>query len=93
MTDDATGSSATVTGMVPALAMTKLRAKLVRSWRRRALLTQEQLALRAGLGVRTIRRLESGSATRPRDCSVSLLADALNLPSEDRAQFLAVLRA
>jgi transcriptional regulator with XRE-family HTH domain len=40
-------------------------AALVRGWRERALLTQEQLALRAGLGVRTIRRLESGSSTRP----------------------------
>jgi len=56
-------------------------------------MTQEQLALRAGLGVRTIRRLESGGSTRPRDCSVSLLADALNLPVEDRALFVAAVRA
>jgi transcriptional regulator with XRE-family HTH domain len=68
-------------------------ATLVRGWRERALLTQEQLALRAGLGVRTIRRLESGGQTRPRDCSVSLLADALNLPTEDRARFVAAVRA
>jgi hypothetical protein len=40
-------------------------------------MTQEQLALRADLGVRTI----------------SLLADALNLPVEDRARFVAALRA
>jgi transcriptional regulator with XRE-family HTH domain len=68
-------------------------AALVRGWRERALMTQEQLALRAGLGVRTIRRLESGGSTRPRDCSVSLLADALHLPVEDRARFVAAVRA
>jgi transcriptional regulator with XRE-family HTH domain len=68
-------------------------AALLRGWRERALLTQEQLALRAGLGVRTIRRLESGGSTRPRDCSVSLLADALNLPSDERARFVAAVRA
>ena len=68
-------------------------AAMVRSWRERALLTQEQLALRAGLGVRTIRRLESGSSTRPRDCSINLLADALNLPTEDRDRFVAAVRA
>jgi transcriptional regulator with XRE-family HTH domain len=64
-------------------------AELVRGWRERALLTQEQLASRAGLGVRTIRRHESSDPTRPRACSINLLADALNLRSEDRAQFLA----
>jgi transcriptional regulator with XRE-family HTH domain len=67
-------------------------AAMVRGWRERALLTQEQLAVRAGLGVRTIRRLESGGPTRPRDCSVSLLADALNLPIEERVRFLAAVR-
>jgi len=33
-------------------------AALTRAWRERALLTQEQLAERTGLGVRTIRRLD-----------------------------------
>ena len=68
-------------------------AALVRGWRERALLTQEGLALRSGLGVRTIRRLESGDRTRPRDCSVSLLADALDLPVEERARLVAAVRA
>ncbi|WP_425569309.1 helix-turn-helix transcriptional regulator [Nonomuraea salmonea] len=35
---------------------------LLRGWRKRALLTQEQLAEKAGLNVRTVRRLESGGA-------------------------------
>ena len=79
------------TAVRPASSAVQL-AVLVRGWRERALLTQEQLALRAGLGVRTIRRLESGGSTRPRDCSVSLLADALNLPSDERARFVAAVR-
>ena len=52
---------------------------LVRDWRERALLTQEQLAERAGLNVRTIRRLENGGLRRPRSASVRLLVDALDL--------------
>ena len=41
-------------------------AALVRTWRERALLTQEQLAVKTGLGVRTIRRLEGDGLRRPR---------------------------
>ena len=53
---------------------------LVRNWRIRALLTQEELAARAGLSVRTIRRLEGArAAARPRLTSIKLLAKALNL--------------
>ncbi|HZB51929.1 MAG TPA: tetratricopeptide repeat protein [Mycobacteriales bacterium] len=59
-------------------------AALTRAWRERALLTQEQLADRAGLGVRTIRRLESGSLRRPRSGSLRLLADALGLSEQER---------
>jgi tetratricopeptide (TPR) repeat protein/transcriptional regulator with XRE-family HTH domain len=52
---------------------------LLRAWRERALLTQEQLAARAGLHVRTVRRLETGELRRPRSASVRLLAEALDL--------------
>jgi hypothetical protein len=38
--------------------------ELVRGWRERALLTQEQVAERAGLSLRTVRRLESGEVGR-----------------------------
>ncbi|WP_171074620.1 ATP-binding protein [Nonomuraea basaltis] len=52
---------------------------LVRAWRERALLTQEQLAVQTGLNVRTVRRLETGKLRRPRTTSVRLLAEALDL--------------
>jgi hypothetical protein len=54
-------------------------AVLLRAWRERALLSQEQLAARTGLGGRTIRRLESKDSHRPHGQSVRLLADALRL--------------
>ena len=65
---------------------------LLRTWRERALLTQEQLAGRTGLGVRTIRRLESTGSRRPRSGSVRLLADALELTATERATLVAVAR-
>ncbi|WP_165974711.1 AfsR/SARP family transcriptional regulator [Nonomuraea deserti] len=56
---------------------------LLRAWRERALLTQAQLAERTGLNVRTIRRLETGELHRPRNASMELLAQALDLsPAE-----------
>src|SRR6266508_874075 len=66
-------------------------AVLLRTWRERALLTQEQLAGRAGLGVRTIRRMEAGGLRRPRGESVLLLADALELTEAERAQLFATV--
>lgn len=51
-------------------------------YRRRALLTQEELARRSGVSVRTIRNLESGSG-RPRYSSVRLLAGALGLTDQE----------
>jgi tetratricopeptide (TPR) repeat protein/transcriptional regulator with XRE-family HTH domain len=57
----------------------------LRAWRERALLTQEQLAERSGMSVRSIRRLESGAAARPRSSSVELLAAALGLSAAERA--------
>lgn len=63
---------------------------LLRAWRTRALLTQEQLAERAGLSVRTIRRLESDEPTgRPHSTSLQMLAAALNLTAADRATLAA----
>jgi len=55
---------------------------LLRLYRRRALLTQEDLARRSGVSVRTIRKLESGSS-RPRYSSVRLLAGALDLSERE----------
>ncbi|WP_379528579.1 ATP-binding protein [Nonomuraea purpurea] len=58
---------------------------LVRAWRERALLTQEQLAERSGLNVRTIRRLEAGELRRPRSTSLKLLVEALGLSPDEQA--------
>lgn len=68
-------------------------AALVRRWRRRALLTQEELAERAGISVRTIRRLESTGGVRPRGGSVRRLAAALGLNNGERAQLASALRS
>nr|WP_246421988.1 helix-turn-helix domain-containing protein [Nocardiopsis mwathae] len=56
----------------------------MRRLRKHAGLTQEQLAERAGVGVRTIRRLETGKSADHRLATVNLLADALNASPEDR---------
>lgn len=60
--------------------------ELLRGYRKRARLTQEQLAGRAGLGVRTVRQLEGGRVRRPHRESIRLLAEALGLSAEQRAQ-------
>jgi tetratricopeptide (TPR) repeat protein/transcriptional regulator with XRE-family HTH domain len=68
-------------------------ALLLRGWRERALLTQEQLAERSGLSVRTIRRLESGPATRrPHPSSIRMLAAALDLSEAEQAALAAAAR-
>ncbi|MGP4101644.1 ATP-binding protein [Nonomuraea sp. KM90] len=56
---------------------------LLRGWRERALLTQEQLAERSGLTARTVRRLESGELRRPRSTSLRLLGTALALDAAE----------
>jgi transcriptional regulator with XRE-family HTH domain len=55
-------------------------------WRLRAGLTQEELAERSGLSVRTISGLEAGQRTNPRAASLRLLADALGLSEVERAR-------
>ncbi|MFI0482843.1 NB-ARC domain-containing protein [Actinomadura sp. 9N215] len=57
---------------------------LLRRWRERALLTQEQLAERARLNVRTVRRLEANGLRQARTTSLLLLAEALGLDTEER---------
>ncbi|MEV0196025.1 NB-ARC domain-containing protein [Nonomuraea sp. NPDC050691] len=65
---------------------------LLRGWRERALLTQEQLAEKADLNVRTVRRLETGALLQPRARSILLLAQALELDTEERAILAAATR-
>ena len=59
------------------------------AWRQRALLTQEQLADRAGVSVRTIRQLEAGQVRHPRSDTLRRLADALGLTEQERAALAA----
>ncbi|BCY04941.1 helix-turn-helix domain-containing protein [Actinoplanes sp. L3-i22] len=67
-------------------------AVLLRNYRRRAGLTQEELAVRAAIGVRTVRDLERGRASRPQRTTAELLVGALDLTGFDRAAFLAAAR-
>ena len=66
--------------------------ELLRAHRERALLSQEKLAVRAGLSARTIRELEAGRVRRPRETSVQLLAQALMLQGSLRQAFEAAAR-
>jgi transcriptional regulator with XRE-family HTH domain len=63
---------------------------LLRQLRQQTGLTQENLAERSGLSVRTIRRLETGERANPQLDTVRLLADALELKPDERARLLAV---
>ncbi|MFG2165286.1 ATP-binding protein [Micromonospora chersina] len=65
---------------------------LLRGHRLAAGLTQAELATRAGVGVRTVRDLERGRATRPQRTTVDLLADALDLTGTARQAFVAAAR-
>lgn len=60
---------------------------MLRAYRERGLLSQEQLAERSGLSARTIRALEAGRVRRPQSESVRLLALALQLAGSEREQF------
>ncbi|MFE9425883.1 helix-turn-helix domain-containing protein [Kitasatospora sp. NPDC006697] len=64
---------------------------LLREFRKQAGLTQEKLAEESELGVRTIRRLESGKAGDHRLATVSRLADALRATPEQRRRLMAAL--
>lgn len=60
---------------------------LVRRWRQRALLSQDELADRAGLSARTVRNVEAGRV--PRLETARLLADALQLAGPELDEFTA----
>ncbi|MDP9410692.1 MAG: helix-turn-helix domain-containing protein [Actinomycetota bacterium] len=60
----------------------------LRSLRRAASLTQEELALRAGLSPNAVSALERGTRRRPHPHTVRSLSDALGLPEVERAALL-----
>ena len=64
---------------------------LVRRYRRAAGLTQEELAERAGLSVRTVSDMERGRTTKPFVRSARMLADALELAEPARVQLMGAL--
>jgi transcriptional regulator with XRE-family HTH domain len=61
--------------------------ELIRIWRIRNHQTQEGLAEKSGLSSRSIAGLERGEVRRPRRSTVELLADALGLTGDARAEF------
>lgn len=61
--------------------------ELVRDYRLRLSMTQEELAQRAGMSTRSIGNLEVGRIATPRPGTVRLLADALELTGDERDQF------
>jgi transcriptional regulator with XRE-family HTH domain len=65
---------------------------LLQAFRHRAYLSQEQLAARAELSERTVRNLEAGRVRSPRNTTVRLLADALELAEPEREGWLAAAR-
>jgi len=67
-------------------------AALLKQARKERDLTQEALAERAGVSVRSIRDLEGGALHRPRADTVRLLAEALGLPPDAHATFIAAAR-
>src|SRR5215470_3460682 len=62
---------------------------LLRAFRHRAYLSQEQLAARAELSERTVRNIEAGRVRSPRSDAVRLLADALALTGPERGSWVA----
>ncbi|NYE72421.1 ATP-binding protein [Microlunatus parietis] len=66
--------------------------ELLRAWRERALLTQEELGRRAGLDPRTLRRWESGASARPHGSSLRRVAEILELDADEATVLAAVAR-
>ncbi len=67
-------------------------ARLLRTHRSAAGLTQEELADRAGISARTVSDVERGLRTRIYRDTASRLADALGLEAEDRSRLESLAR-
>lgn len=79
-------------GSAPMSSTTSPFGRVLRRFRIAAGLSQEELAEAAGLSVRGISDLERGARTSPRLETVRLLADALVLDDERRAELLTAAR-
>jgi transcriptional regulator with XRE-family HTH domain len=66
--------------------------RLLRRYRRRAGLSQEDLSERAGVGVRTVGDLERGQRTRPYRQTIGALADALGIRGTQLDEFVRMSR-
>jgi len=64
------------------LTVAPLKEKL-KEERRRAALTQGELAERAGVGINTIVRIETGEINEPRVSTLRKLANALGVEARD----------
>ncbi|MFE6052075.1 BTAD domain-containing putative transcriptional regulator [Kitasatospora sp. NPDC056446] len=64
----------------------------LRSFRRRAGLSQETAAARAGMSTRALRDIEQGRVRRPRPRTLRQLAEALDLTGGEQADLLAAAR-
>src|SRR5215211_1611506 len=62
-------------------------SEVMRTHRLRLAITQEELAAKAGLGIRTVRDIEAGRVGRPRQGTVRTLADAFALQGDERESF------
>jgi transcriptional regulator with XRE-family HTH domain len=67
-------------------------ADQLRDLRRASGLSQEELAERAGMSVRALRKLESGATQTPRRDTIDLLASALHLDATAQAAFAQAAR-
>ncbi|MEV6241986.1 helix-turn-helix domain-containing protein [Lentzea sp. NPDC051838] len=74
-------------------ATTTTFGEFLRFYRRRATLTQEDLAARTGLGVRTLSDLERGRVQTPQAQTVDLLVTGLGLDDGEAEEFLALARS
>ncbi|KJK44389.1 hypothetical protein UK23_29665 [Lentzea aerocolonigenes] len=68
-------------------------SEFLRYYRRRATLTQEDLAARTGLGVRTLSDLERGRVQAPHAQTVELLVTGLGLDEGETQEFIALARS
>jgi tetratricopeptide (TPR) repeat protein/transcriptional regulator with XRE-family HTH domain len=65
-----------------------LFGEMVRAYRHRRGLSQEELAEATGLSVRALGKIESGRTGVPRPSTVRMLADALGLAGDERDRFV-----